>query len=59
MIWHVGPSLENLQTILGKVSKSTVLNKKLLADMVKVGSPTKQDFQSMNLNGTFNHFENK
>jgi len=27
--------------------------------MVKVDSPTKQDFESMNLNGTFNHFKTK
>ena len=27
--------------------------------MGKVDSPTKQDFESMNLNGSFNHFQNK
>ena len=31
-----GPSLDSLHIILGKVSKSSVLNKKLLANMEKV-----------------------
>ena len=60
IIWHVGLSLESLHIILGKTFNLIQFwIGKLWADMGKVDSPTKQDFESMNLNGSFNHFQNK
>ena len=55
--WHVGLSLESLHIILGKVLRKVQFwIRKLWTDMEKVDSPTKQ---SMNLNGSFDHFQNK
>ena len=60
IIWHVGLSLESLHIILGKVLRKVEFwIRKLWTDMEKVDSNTKQDFESMNLNGSFNHFQNK
>ena len=53
-------SLESLHIILGKVLRKVQFwIRKLWTDMEKVDIPNKQDFESMNLNGSFNHFQNK